>query len=273
MWCRFICGSILAIGVLFRPVTSLSAQCPKEPTPLPETEVSHCLSGCPTGAHPSNVLVVRPIYTLSNDGAARMAQFLAYVVTKESIGKSQKRVWCRDPNLPEDETLVPADFKDAFKEVKTDRGHQAPLASFSGTENWAMTNYLSNITPQKSALNQGPWKNLEAAARDLAETGVAVYVMTGPLFERDIGRLPANDAVRLPSGYWKILAVKTGEKIEAAGFIMDQDLPRNAKVCDQLKTIDEIEQRSGLDFYHELPDPEETALEAGASSLAVKLGC
>ena len=46
-----------------------------------------------------------------------------------------------------------------------------------------MTNYLSNITPQLSKLNQGAWKELETAVRKLSATGADVWVVTGPLLE------------------------------------------------------------------------------------------
>ncbi len=82
-----------------------------------------------------------------------------YRVTSETIGtsKSLNRDWEEDPFLEDSETLEPDDYKNAFNELKTDRGHQAPLASFAGTVFWRSTNILSNITPQKSDLNQGAW--------------------------------------------------------------------------------------------------------------------
>jgi endonuclease G len=42
-----------------------------------------------------------------------------------------------------------------------DRGHQAPLAAFSGALFWPESNILSNITPQSSALNEASWQQLK----------------------------------------------------------------------------------------------------------------
>ena len=61
----------------------------------------------------------------------------------------------------------PDDYTGANAALGTDRGHQAPLASFAGTDHWRDTNVLSNITPQASALSQGPWARLETRVRDL----------------------------------------------------------------------------------------------------------
>lgn len=59
---------------------------------------------------------------------------------------------------------------------------QAPLASFSGTDNRESTHYPSNIRSQKRAA-LGVMLRLEEAVRALAgQLALAsVYVMTGPL--------------------------------------------------------------------------------------------
>jgi endonuclease G len=163
----------------------------------------HCLDGCPLGAPATNDTVVREIYTLSSNDITKLADWVAYRVTPESIGPSGNRDWQADPSLANDETLTPDDYKDAPKTLHIDRGHQAPLASFAGTPFVSETNILSNITPQASALNQGPWVRLEDQERALAKKeNTAVYVYTGPLFERMMRAMPNGPAIhRVPSGY------------------------------------------------------------------------
>ncbi|MBL3655185.1 DNA/RNA non-specific endonuclease [Fulvivirga sp. 2943] len=41
------------------------------------------------------------------------------------------------------------------------------------------------MTPQKSYLNQGAWLALEEKVRNMVNKYKVVYVMTGPLYERD----------------------------------------------------------------------------------------
>lgn len=74
----------------------------------------------------------------------------------------------------------------------------------------------------------------------------------------------ADEPHRVPSGYWKIIVVpgKSGNSLEVAAFIFNQDTPRNDKVIDYLFTINEIEKRSGLDFLRELPDGIEEKIES-----------
>ncbi len=240
-----------------------------------EIDSYHCLAGCPDGAR-GQELVVREIYILSNNPATKFADWVAYRITAETIGSTRTRVWRADPALPGTSTLEPADYTGANAALGTDRGHQVPLASFTSTDHWEETNYLSNITPQKSPLNQGPWNRLEGAVRTLAQQASvdAVFVMTGPLYERQMTALPQADEPHLvPSGYWKIVATETGTTIRVATFLFDQGVARSADPCNHLTTVDDVEQRSGLDFFRALPDPEESTLESGAATLATELGC
>lgn len=187
---------------------------------LGELHTFHCLHGCPIGTPDIDDIVVREIYTLASNDITKVADWVAYRVTPDSIGPSGDRNWAADSWLAEDETLEPDDYDGASEALGIDRGHQAPLAAFSGTPFKQQTNILSNITPQGSGMNQAPWQRLEGRENDLARTeNVAVYVVTGPLFERMMPPLPhANERHRVPSGYWKVIATTDGR---LAAFIMD----------------------------------------------------
>jgi endonuclease G len=75
--------------------------------------------------------------------------------------------------------------------------------------------------------------------------------------------LPHCDEVhQVPSGFWKIVAVDDFGALRVAAFIMEQNTARTSPVIDHLETVDTVEQRTGLDFFWELPDVQESALEA-----------
>jgi endonuclease G len=207
----------------------------------------HCLQACPVGAPENSDFVVREIYTLAADPLTKMAVWVAYRVTKDTVGPSQSREWSSDPWLAPNETLEPEDYEDANARLNVDRGHQAPLAAFSGTPFWLDTDILSNITPQSSALNQGPWQQLEARETKLAvDKNIAVYVLTGPLFEQMMPALPKSDERhRVPSGYWKVVMTNGGR---LTAFIFGQDTPRNADYCTRRVSLDEVELRARLNL-------------------------
>lgn len=237
------------------------------------TIADNCLYGCPTGSY--GQIIDRPIYTLSNNGSTKFADWVAYHVLSSTInGPSRSRTWRSDPSIASSNTLEPSDYTAAFAEINTDRGHQVPLASFSNSPHWQTTNYLSNITPQSSALNQGPWVRLESAVRDLVRVEQDAYVVTGPLYEWYFAYLPgANESHTVPSGYFKVVITNSNGWIEASAFIMDQYASRNDNFCDSEVTVDEVEQRTGLDIMPNLPSYKRSAVEGRMGGLKSELGC
>lgn len=224
------------------------------------------------GSPSTNDLIVREIYTLSSNDRTKFADWVAYRVTSETVGTSEGRRWQADPWLAENETLEPPDYDGAPAALRIDRGHQAPLAAFSATGFAEDTNFLSNITPQSSALNQAPWQYLEAQERRFVARAQptdpvkALYVLTGPLYERVMPPLPMPGGVerhRVPSGYWKVIATEDGR---ITAFLFDQTTQRAANYCDSRVTLDEVELRSGLTLF-----PRQTTRVF--ASLDIDLGC
>ena len=234
-----------------------------------EIHCKHFVFGIPLGAPDSNDLIIREIYALSSNDSTKFADWVAYQLDPGTVtGDVQtKRKWKVDPYLAPNETLEPDDYTGAHDALKTDRGHQAPLASFKGTPYWHQTNYLSNITPQKSNLNQGPWRVLEERVRKFVRAGNTVHVITGPLYEKEDEELPQSDEEHIvPSGYWKIIIFQQKNDIMTAAFIFSQNTARDARTSDHLVSIDEIERRCGLDFLWELPDDIEVQVESRVST-------
>ena len=251
---------------------------PAVPAGAQEIHADLCLHGCPSGSPPTNDLVIRSVYLLSSNDTTKFADWVAYRVTKSTIGTTAERRWKADPWLADDETLEPSDYSGAFAELKTDRGHQAPLASLTSMQDWEATNYLSNITPQRSALNRGVWLKLENAVRKLAEKpeSDAVYVMTGPLYERKMRQMPSADESHLvPSGYWKIITTEKNGFVKTGAFLFDQDTEGDAIFCEErfVTSVRMIESKTGLNFFHALPAADQETLESASATLLPDLGC
>jgi endonuclease G len=247
---------LLAIPALAAPAGAVDS----------ELYTFHCLVGCPVGAPATNDTIVRELYTLSSDDLTKMADWVAYRITPQTLASSQgQRNYRIDPWLDPSETLDDSAYDGGPAALHVDHGHQAPLAAFSGTPQWDDTNFDSNMTPQASALNQGAWQRLEARERSLVlQTMGPVYVYTGPLFERLMKPLPNGPKYqRVPSGYWKIIALPDGH---VSAFIMDQNTPRNANYCDFRVPLIDVELRSRLQFF-----PRRGNVEV--SSLDAQLGC
>jgi endonuclease G len=222
----------------------------------------HCLWGCPIGAPATNDTVVREIYTLSSNDLTKMADWVAYRITPQTIAASQgQRNYRIDPWLHPTETLDEPQYTGAPGALHIDHGHQAPLAAFSATPQWDDTNFNSNMTPQASALNQGAWQRLEGWERSVTlQSGGPVYIYTGPLFERLMKGMPAGPTYhRVPSGYWKVIALPDGR---ITAFIMDQNTPRNAKHCDFRVPLLAVELRSRLMLFPRRGNAQMDSLDA-----------
>ncbi len=256
-------GAVLLILLLVYPISP----CLADTTP-PEIHCKHFTHGYPLNSPATNDLVIRDLYALSSNDETKFADWVCYKLTPhETMGTLDlERGWHTDPWLAENETLEAGtkekdDYFKANKESDYQRGHLAPLASFKGSRYASQVNFYSNITPQKSALNGGPWMRLEGAVRNLVVKYQEVWVMTGPLYEGDMPALSnAGEAHKVPSGFWKIIVIEDGEQTRAAAFIMGQDTDRKSKVSTHLVKIKDVEDRSGLKFLWELPDQEREGL-------------
>lgn len=238
----------------------------------PEIYCKHFFYGYPRGTPETNDLIIRDIYALSSNDRTKFADWVAYRLTENdsccsvATGKKKKRHWKSDPWLDENETLEPGksgDYRDAYRLQKMDRGHLAPLGSFQDTPYAHETNYLSNIAPQKTDLNRGPWKKVEESVRDLVKKKYTVYVMTGPLYDKKMPPLPgADEPHQVPGGFWKVVTIIISEKsFESYAFIFDQDTPLKNSPLKHIVSIDEVEKRSGLDLFPLLDDEREKILE------------
>lgn len=237
---------------------------------LTEIHSEHFAYGIPLGTDPSNDLIIRDIYALSSNDETKFADWVAYKLDKWTVFGEAKtwRKWYADPWLDEGETLEPKDYYKANEILKTDRGHQAPLGSFKGTYIFWLTNYLSNITPQNSKLNRGIWKKIEEEVRKLVGQENKVYVLTGTYYDDSLipTLLPeADEDHRVPDGYWKILFLKPQGKyasIQTAAWYFPQADPVSSELANYLVSIDTIEDMTTLDFFWELDDADEAALES-----------
>jgi endonuclease G len=240
-----------------------------------EIHCKHFLFGYPKGSPATNDLIIRDAYALSSNDSTKFADWVAYLVDSVSIkGDKKDRKWAADPWLGENETLEPNDYNGAAEALKVDRGHQAALASVKGAKDWESSNYLSNITPQKAALNQGLWKNIEDLERDLVAIYGKVYVMTGTLYQKAMPQLPkADEAHTVPSGYWKVISVLRSDNTpETISFMFSQDTPKGDDIKKYITSIDEIEKATRLDIFPDLKDKLEKKTESVKSTKLLNAG-
>jgi endonuclease G len=145
-----------------------------------------------------------------------------------------------------------------------DRGHLTPnhaIATRFGAVAQEETFLMSNILPQDPDLNQGPWRELEAALADRAAPACEeIWVTVGPAYLGGTRRLSSGSAV--PDAFWMVVADETALGPRLQAFLMSQSTPRGADFRRYVTSVDRVERAARLDLFHELPDAEEERLEA-----------
>ena len=88
--------------------------------------------------------------------------------------------------------------------------------------------------------------------------------MCGPVYEK--GATPTTigkNKVRVPDAFFKVVLCRQG-KIKAIGFIYSNG-GEKTKMTSAVRTVDEIERLTGIDFFPALDDQTEARVEANAN--------
>ena len=193
-------------------------------------------------------------YSLSYIEEHEQAEWVAYALTKESLAVPnvpRRNDWKFDEAVTTGST-TPYDFK----HPDYDRGHLAPAADFAFNETaMSETFYMSNISPQQSAFNQGIWRELEELTRDWAWRNGRLFVVTGPVLTQPIKERIGNSRVSVPAAYYKVLLDIDDPERKGIGFIMPNQVSYEP-VMKYAVSIDEVEELTGIDFFGSLLEDE-----------------
>lgn len=173
---------------------------------------------------------------------------------------------------PDPRTLARVD-PSVYTNTGYDRGHLAPnylIATRHGVTAQEETFLMSNVIPQRHELNAGLWRALEL---DIATSYPArfgeVWVIVGPVFAGPTDPRPRRldrSGPEIPVACFKIILDESAGRIRTLAFLFPADTPRGSPIGNYLVTIDEIERRTGLDFFPALDSVTESTLESSLAS-------
>lgn len=146
-----------------------------------------------------------------------------------------------------------------------DRGHMAPsfaIGSRYGSEAQKETFTVTNISPQKSCLNQTTWEALEKRiASTYAPESEGVWVIVGPIFGENPSYHYAKP-IPIPEAFYCIVADQMDDgSYEALAVIIPQSTTGIRPLRGLETTVREIETLTGLNFFDGLDDTVEARLE------------
>ena len=211
---------------------------------------------------PSDQIVHHSNYTLNYSEQHEQAEWVAYTLSSSDVYGSVGRTndFRADPKVKTGSASL-SDYKGSGY----DRGHLAPAGDMKSTYT-AMSEsfYMSNMSPQKPGFNRGIWKKLEGNVRNWASDNGEIYVVTGPILSGSYPSIGSNQ-VSIPNYYYKVILDYKEPEIKGIGFVLPHQ-KSSSSIQSFAVTIDEVERKTGIDFFHTLPDDVEEQIE---SNLAI----
>lgn len=199
-------------------------------------------------------------YTVSYNSDYKIANWVAYELTaKEAKSKKTER---SNKFVPDPQVKGATATNNDYTRTGYDRGHLAP----AGDMKWSAkamreSFYLSNICPQKPALNRGIWKELEEQSRLWATDYGALWIATGPVMADDMKRLGKN-RVGVPKAFYKVICYVSGNEYKAIAFILENKDYKKTSLKSMAIPVDSVEKVTGIDFFPAVPDDQEKVMEA-----------
>jgi DNA/RNA endonuclease G (NUC1) len=235
--------------------------------------------GEPADGDASDDFIVRHNqYTASYNANRGTPNWVSYDLDPTHFGAEDRcECFTFDPTLPPSfPRYTTADYTGAgaFAGFGIDRGHLArSFDRTSGSLDNAFTFYFTNIVPQASDQNQGPWAMLENFLGDQARSqNKEVYIIAGPAGNK--GTVKGEGKIVIPTSTWKVAVILPHDHgladvhgyqdVELIAVIMPNEPGiRNVPWETYKTTVDAVEVLSGYDLLALLPDQIEIAVESG----------
>ena len=182
------------------------------------------------------------------------SKWVAWRLHRGHLGSGRTDAWQFDPRIPPEYRPVREDFSGY------DRGHLCPSADRNATIPMNEQTFMySNMTPQNANLNQVIWMNLETRERGWASGLDTLYICAGGtvINDSDISHYTSPSNMAVPKYNFKVILRKKASTgaYDAIGFWFENRsyYPKTQVTAEEVKTVREIEARTGIDFFYNLP--------------------
>ena len=198
-----------------------------------------------------------------------------YMDSKNSVQNvSRSDSFKEDPEVPSATRSTLSDYSGSG----FSRGHLCPSADRRASNaQQALTYYLSNMQPQYQTHNGAQWATLEANVRTWAAQFDTLYVVKAGTIENvtingstksGIKSVKCNNRLIVPEYFYMALMgyTKSTNTYTAVGIWTYHYNDSGDKQDEVYMSIDELETRTGIDFFCNLPDEVEETVEASYDS-------
>ena len=212
-----------------------------------------------------------PTYSLEYSYKYKHSYWIAYRfdnTTGGNVGRNE--AYKPDPELPSQYAAKHNDYTNSGYT----RGHLCASSDrqYSKEAN-QQTFYMSNISPQSgngfnqsgSAWNTGEDK-VQAWGYNISRSTDTLYVVKGGTIGEGMIKGYIKNEIAIPKYFFMAVLFRSGDNYKAIGFYMPhenlKDDPDKKDPKKYLMSIDALEQETGIDFFHNLPDHIENTVEA-----------
>lgn len=249
---------IVVVAILFYAEKYVDKQNEHYPKPvasdLPESDFDdRFLPNSTTGK-----IIRHTYFSLSYSEKHEQAEWVAYELRDEHLAKTE----FERPYFVQDRKINSgsADWRN-YKNSGYDRGHLCPAGDRRfDYEAYHETFLTSNISPQNHDFNAGIWNRLEQKVRYWASRREALFVITGGVLENGLETI-GDEEVSVPKEFFKILVDRRGDDFQAIAFLIPNEGSSNS-FYEYAVSIDDIEERTGLDFLRGLDNRLEDKIES-----------
>jgi endonuclease G len=259
---RFFLTAVVLFFSFFIPSWGQSRKSAQSREPVASDFISVPLCPSDTGLPgDTHQIVFYEGFSLCYRESYEQAEWVSYFLTREKLDGTAMRAdnFRYDPNI-DTGSAVPGDYRGSGY----DRGHLAPAADMVFSEQvMGESFFMSNMSPQDPSFNRGIWNRLEALVRRWALTLGSLYVVTGPVLERECYPVIGDNEIAVPEYFYKVLLHYDPGETWGIGFIIPNRKCTVSSSAELLETfavtIDEVEERTGIDFFFLLDE----AIQAG----------
>ena len=212
-----------------------------------------------------------PTYSLEYSYKYKHSYWIAYRfdnTTGGNVGRNE--AYKPDPELPSQYAAKHNDYTNSGYT----RGHLCASSDrqYSKEAN-QQTFYMSNISPQSgngfnqsgSAWNTGEDK-VQAWGYNISRSTDTLYVVKGGTIGEGMIKGYIKNEIAIPKYFFMAVLFRSGDNYKAIGFYMPhenlKDDPDKKGPKKYLMSIDALEQETGINFFHNLPDNIENTVEA-----------
>jgi len=197
-------------------------------------------------------------FTLSYNEEHEQPDWVAYELNKAEAEMTRDRCDCfrSDPNV----STGSASDND-YASTGFDRGHLSPAADNNMSDEANKESFLmSNMSPQLPGFNRGIWADLEEWVRIKAIEHEIIYVVTGPAFINNLGKM-GNNEVTIPGYFYKCILRFDGNSVKTIAFLLPH-VGASGEIKDYIVTVNTVETLTEIDFFPAL----DTSIENKAES-------